>query len=210
MSLNHAVDDTGLSKQNIRTAIKALVNFKMIEKSTQELTQQATVISICNYSLYQKNKSVANTVINTDPTQTQHSANTGPTLDKEPLSTIKNSKNKNSSVTSDYSEAFERWWLIYPKRDGRVRGKKKSYPFFKKILSSQYQDLKTATGNYSKESFIKDPERFLANDYWKDFIDEINPSGGGQPKESFKATELTEEQKQKQIEINKQNSGRIT
>lgn len=175
MSLNHAVDDTGLSKQNIRTAIKALVNFKMIEKTTQELTQQATMINICNYSIYQKKKKEANTVSNTSPTQSQHSANTQPTLDNEPLNTIKNVKNKTPSVTSDYSEAFERWWLIFPKRDGKVRGKKKTYPMFKRINKTEYSDLGKATINYSKEKFIRDPERFLKDDYWRDFIEDHAP-----------------------------------
>ena len=39
-SLNHISEDTGLSVQNTRTAIKNLANHKMIEFSTQELTSK--------------------------------------------------------------------------------------------------------------------------------------------------------------------------
>ena len=110
---------------------------------------------------------------NPNPAETGSEANHKPITNNQEPETI-----KKTPAINGYSEAFERWWLIYPKRDGRVRGKKNTYPLFNKILKSQYNDLKTATENYSKEEFIKDPERFLKNDYWKDFISgEDNTSG---------------------------------
>lgn len=53
MSLKTASKDTGLTSQNIRTAIKKLVSHGMIEKSTKELTKQATLIKIVKYDIYQ-------------------------------------------------------------------------------------------------------------------------------------------------------------
>lgn len=104
---------------------------------------------------------------NTNPAQTGSKANQEPrTSNKEPLT------NEKPSGTSAYSEAFERWWKIFPKRGGRVRGKKNAYPLFNRIPKSEYQNLKKATDNYAKEKRIKDPERFLKNDYWKDFIED--------------------------------------
>lgn len=68
-SLNSLSEETGLSKQEARTAIKHLI-------STQEITQlkysKYTVITIKNYEQYQE----ANTLSNTVPTQYQHSINT--------------------------------------------------------------------------------------------------------------------------------------
>ena len=75
MSLKNASKETGLSVQNIRSSIRTLVRFKMIEKSTQEVTRQATIISIIKYDTYQKKNDAPNTLSNTVPTQCQHSAN---------------------------------------------------------------------------------------------------------------------------------------
>lgn len=88
-------------------------------------------------------------------------------------SKVKESKEDNNI----YSKAFEKWWLTYPKRNGRRAGKAKSYRLFKKIKKDDWGDLKKSTENYSKESgkYPKDPERFLKDDFWKEFINEIEP-----------------------------------
>ena len=88
MSLEKTSKETGLSKQNIRTAIKNLVNHKMIENLTQKVTQQATLINVINYGVYQDFTNQPNTATNKELTQSQHSANTGLTLDKN----VKNNK----------------------------------------------------------------------------------------------------------------------
>jgi hypothetical protein len=44
--------ETGLSRQNIRTAIKTLVNFKMIEKVEAKSTMHFTYIRILNFDHY--------------------------------------------------------------------------------------------------------------------------------------------------------------
>ena len=45
--------ETGLSQQNIRTAIKTLVNLKMIAVSTEKSTTKFTYLSVCNYEEHQ-------------------------------------------------------------------------------------------------------------------------------------------------------------
>jgi hypothetical protein len=85
-----------------------------------------------------------------------------------PKSQILNPK----SNTCGSSDAFERWWKSYPKRKGRRIGKKNAANLFKKISKKSWPDLKTATENYSVEcnGLPKDPERFLRNNFWKNFI----------------------------------------
>lgn len=94
MSLRNSVKETGLTIRNIRTAIKILVNHEMIEKSTQETTQQATVITVCNYTVFQDFKNDSDTVHDTQATQTRHTGDTDPTLDKN----VKNNKELNKKV----------------------------------------------------------------------------------------------------------------
>lgn len=103
--------------------------------------------------------------------------------------------------------AFERWWNITPKRNGRRVGKKEASTLFRVIPISDYKDLNRATLNYSSNETIRDPCRFLKNDYWKDFISDIDSVQG--EKEIFKSEKTSEEDEQKQIEINKQNSQRL-
>ena len=75
MSLGNASRDTGLTVQNIRSSIRTLVRFGMIKKSTQEVTKQATIISIIKYDTYQKKNNEANKTTNKVPTKCQQSAN---------------------------------------------------------------------------------------------------------------------------------------
>ncbi len=119
---------------------------------------------------------------NPNPAESQSKANHKPiTINQEPIT---KNKNKKTSGPKAYSEAFERWWAIFPKRNGRVRGKQTTYPLFNGILKSEYMDLKAATVNYSKEEHIRDPERFLKGGYWRDFIGEAGPIESGFKKPS--------------------------
>jgi hypothetical protein len=90
-------------------------------------------------------------------------------------------KGKERKKKETYTDAFERWWSTYPQRNGRKVGKKEASCQFKKINKEQWNELKTATVNYSKEcnGFPKDAERFLKNDFWKDYINKAdNPKTG--------------------------------
>jgi hypothetical protein len=78
-----------------------------------------------------------------------------------------------------FSEAFSRWWETYPKRNGRRIGKQATAKQFEKIAESDWKDLKTATANYTAEcnGLPKDPERFLKNNFWKDYLKPASPRG---------------------------------
>ena len=115
-------------------------------------------------------------------TKCQQSANKAPTINNN----VKNYKNvKKKNICGKNSEAFERWWKIYPKRNGRRVGKKNAALQFEKIPESEWQELKQATENYAKEcnGLPKDAERFLKKDFWKDFI---KPSESTKPRNGEK------------------------
>lgn len=115
---------------------------------------------------------------------------------KSTQSKVKKSKEKKRNIrAAKISEAFERWWKTYPEREGRKLGKKVAASIFKKIPQKLWDDLKIATTNYIKylECGVnaKDPERFLRNNFWKDFI---KPAVISKPQRSKKPKEKTFEE----------------
>jgi len=107
MSRKTAALATGLSEQNIRTSIKTLLLFKMIEKSTSKLTKQATILTICKYSEYQKKSEVTNQVTNQAPTKHQPSTNQGLTTNNnvKNYKKVKNDKNKYLETSDEFQVA---------------------------------------------------------------------------------------------------------
>lgn len=98
-----------------------------------------------------------------------------------------------------FEKAFEKWWLTYPKRNGRRIGKKEAKKKFLKLRQSDWTNLKIATENYSS-SLLKsglspsDAHRFL-NETWKEYIDPADNSGSNQDDGSEKARKQIEETK---------------
>jgi len=78
-----------------------------------------------------------------------------------------------------YTPAFEKWWITYPKRNGRRAGKHQAFINFKKIDKKEWKMLKVATDNYSVEceGLPKDAERFLKKDLWRDYIEKADNEG---------------------------------
>ena len=72
-SLSKLAEETGLSKQNIRTILKNLA--KTGEVNTIP-NMKLTHLSVCKYDTYQSDKDESNTPTNTELTQSQHGANT--------------------------------------------------------------------------------------------------------------------------------------
>jgi len=93
-----------------------------------------------------------------------------------PSISISNSiSNKKTLMRAEHSERFEKFWTLYPCRNGKRVGKNKSKKLFDKIKPKEYEQLMIATENYSKsknasEGYAKDPERFLRDDFWKDWL----------------------------------------
>lgn len=91
-SLNSLVEETGLSKQSIRTSLDRL---EQTHDITLKKTTKYTVISIQNWSEYQQ----TNTQDNTQLTHAQHTPNT-------PTRGTKNDKNEKNIYTSNENKIF--------------------------------------------------------------------------------------------------------
>jgi hypothetical protein len=99
-----------------------------------------------------------------------------PNLTKPDLTQPNQTKSITSPSGDNYHELFESFWEAYPKRSGKKRGKEKSYRLWKAILAADRELVRTAAENYASsaeaiEGFARDPERFLAADWWKDWLD---------------------------------------
>ncbi len=83
------------------------------------------------------------------------------------------------SPRSSYPNDFEAFWSEYPKNaSGRKVGKKTTFAHWKRIHASDRELLLQATRNYAAEQkeFIRDPERFLKADWWRDWIESADRS----------------------------------
>jgi len=73
--------ETGLSEQEVRTALKKLK--KTHEISTSKVTNRYSILTVCNYSTYQNNNSAIN-----------HQSTTNPPASNQQATTTKNDKNE--------------------------------------------------------------------------------------------------------------------
>ena len=76
-----------------------------------------------------------------------------------------------------YARFSEKFWELYPKRNGRKSGKGDCFEYIEqKIKEVDFQALLKATTNYSvsssaKTNFATDPIRFLKKDKWREWIE---------------------------------------
>jgi len=88
--INSLSNDTGLSKQSIRTCLKNLQKTGEINKQSNN---RFTLITICNYDSYNKNDNTPNKPHNKRVTSKQQATN-NPTNNKQEYKNEKNEKNK--------------------------------------------------------------------------------------------------------------------
>jgi hypothetical protein len=99
-----ASDETGLTEREVRTSIKTLVNFKMIEKVPSKSTNKYTYIKIINYGSYQSNEDESDQQKDLDMTKTRPASDQQVTTNKNELNTnknVKNDKNKDTQVINN-------------------------------------------------------------------------------------------------------------
>ncbi len=93
--------------------------------------------------------------------------------------TVSDQSEDGSGTALSYPQAFEDFWLAYPTRGGRKRGKGKCYGMWRQaIREAERQPLVEAARVYaasddSTRGFAKDPERFLAKDWWRDWLPSV-------------------------------------
>lgn len=88
--------------------------------------------------------------------------------------------------TPGYPIWFEDFWTAYPPNDkGRKRGKAKTHKLIKHFTAEDQQSLVQAAKAYASEAdgFVRDPERFVKEDFWRDYLGERErPAGLPAPK----------------------------
>ncbi len=95
-SLDSLAHETGLSRQQIRTALK---NLELTHDITQQVTHHYRIITLCNYETYQIEKDKSNTPINTP-------SNKQSTHQLTPIKEVKNNKNKILQKHEAFAERF--------------------------------------------------------------------------------------------------------
>ena len=101
--------------------------------------------------------------------------NDGDNTDQQPNLTQRNvtKPNLNNDAShQSYPPEFEQFWKAYPvNAKGRKVGKKATLALWRKIPASDRGLLMEAATAYGREQteFVRDPERFLKSDYWRDF-----------------------------------------
>ena len=73
----------------------------------------------------------------------------------------------------DYPELFEKFWAEYPPNEQRrKRGKSTTFQEWKKLSAEDRDAIVTAAATYRREQkeFIRDPERFVKKDWWRDWL----------------------------------------
>jgi len=171
--------ETGLSEQNVRSALRTLQHFSMVQKSTSKSTIKFTYLTVCNYNDYQHLDDEGNQQTNQQVTSNQPASN-------QQVTTDKNNNNNNTKETNKNKEKdFEIWWENWTAKSRDDPGIKnqaeKHWKELNKKLSAD-QILKSADihlktkGNYHKaaEKFL-DPENGLVQQ-WLDFTPPTKPS----------------------------------
>lgn len=79
-------------------------------------------------------------------------------------------RDADKKLTGVHAEKFLKFWEYYPKRNGKKVGKQTAGRIFKKIPAEELDRVIRNAINYGKTTDLpKDPERFLKNDFWKDW-----------------------------------------
>lgn len=169
IGLRKYAEEIGVSVRQLRTALSGLERIGNIDTLTDT---RGTIINICNYSVYQQPETTADTPSDTPATHRRHTADTPAThgrhIDK---------KDQEREEGKERQEAFIRFWDLYPSRNDRKAGKAEAKVLFGKLPHDDVPSVMKAVENYRDEcgDFAKDPARFLKKDFWRDFVDAVDP-----------------------------------
>lgn len=99
--------------------------------------------------------------------------------EKKKTSVRKRTGGRKKSTTGGYKypAAFDRFWGRYPERNGKRCGKRATYTLWNKLPDADKGAAFIAAGHYAQSKIARvdgkarDPERFLKQDYWRDWVD---------------------------------------
>lgn len=142
-SLGNLAKKTGLSVQEVRTALKKLESTNEV---TVESTNKFTLITVTNYSTYHDKESDSNTDDNNQPTNDQQTTNNQSTTNKN-VKKVKNVKNVKKKKGDELTE------LIFPDCVERE--------LLEKYIENRIIIKKPMT-HYAKELFLEKVAKFHA------------------------------------------------
>lgn len=92
----------------------------------------------------------------------------------------KDKDRKKDVDTSGTEDMFEMFWHAYPQRNGKRVGKQTARKLFKAMKMQDMIQIVQAAKNYAvservANGYAKDPERFLKNEFWKDWLEPEEP-----------------------------------
>lgn len=140
-----------ISSQNVRTALK---RFEKLNFLTNESTKTGRLITIVNWEVYQGYDEEGNKGANNELTKTSQRPH-------KDLTTNKNDKeDKNEKKENIYSDPFESFWRMYP----RKKVKQKAFKCYCARLKEGFSDeqLEGAAKRYAEEcSDLNKEEKFI-------------------------------------------------
>jgi predicted transcriptional regulator len=165
--------ETGLSEQQVRTALNKLISTNEI---TKESTSQYTIITITNYDKYQSSNQVPN----------QRATNEQPT-NNHSLIKINKNKKKNKYISGDLERVVRLYNQIFGKNISSTKGFETNYEYWKEVHG--IEKIQQALENASRDKFWKDKmtltilfRRKNTNGETVDYIEDLssrNPSSKG-------------------------------
>jgi hypothetical protein len=151
------------------TLWKIISKLKNIGNLDIQSNSHYSIITICNYELYQDadNYKVTGKVT----TKEQPSDRQVTHLNKE--------RKEKGKKKNTYSNEFEECWKIVPKRNGVREGKKKSSEYFEKLDLDDKRKCYIGLRNYAElcnttDKIPKDFERFIKHRVFDDYQERIN------------------------------------
>jgi len=155
-SLRRLALDVDMSVRSVRTALKVFQNHNMIEVKTDT---GSTLITVCNYSIYQD--------IREKPTQLRHTSD----IQKKEVKEVK--ENKSDVDWNFFIDHYPQGVLDSGKpRRWPKSGRDSARKVFDDIVKSVSAEILIKSAkNYalSEEKFIYNPKKWLQTECWKDW-----------------------------------------
>jgi len=169
---NKAKDETGMTEQKIRTSLKCL---ERLGNLTIQTTNRFSIVTICNWGIYQSEESPTNQPTNQQLTSNQPATN-------QQLTTYKNSKNNKKE---DMCALFDEFWTAYDLKKNR----KKAEQAWRKTQPEDRPAIITAAKKYratiTDQQYQKHATTWLNGECWNDDVSQPEPTDAFAPAETM-------------------------
>lgn len=140
---------------------------KKLQYLDMQSNNTCTIVTIMNWKLYQQRE-------NEKEQPFEHRTENELKTNYKPSNTDNNDKNVNND--NKYIHEFNSFWNLYPSRNGKKLEKGVCLKLFKDLKKDDLPKILEAVKNYTDSKQIKDgigikdPKRFIRNDFWKEWI----------------------------------------